>query len=220
MTISITDLSSYIGVTPATIERWVRQGKIPASRSKDNYRFRLQEVEKWAARQNIQLNYPGSQRKDPVDGLSLKLSAAVNHGGIYHNVQGTDKNGVLEASLERMEHIPVDFKQDLLERILEREKALSTGIGNGIAIPHPRDPLGYLAHPMVTFCFLNTPVDYKALDNHPVSMLIFLFSTSLTVHLPLLSSLSRCLKNHRFLEFLKSGSSLKELVTEIELLEA
>jgi len=220
MTISITELSSYIGVTPATIERWVRQGRIPASRSKDNFRFRIQDVEKWASRQNIQLNYPGSRRTEPVDGPSVKLSAAVKSGGIYYNVQGEDKNGVLEAGLEIMENIPADFKQDVLERILEREKALSTGIGNGIAIPHPRDPLGYLAYPMVTICFLNTPVDFHALDHQPVSMLIFLFSTSLSLHLPLLSSLSRCLKNHRFTEFLKTGPSLENLVKEIEILEA
>jgi len=220
MTISITELSSYIGVTQATIERWVRQGKIPASRSKDNYRFRIQEVEKWAAKQNIRLKYPVNPKTKPVQSPCVKLSSAVNNGGIYYNVQGKDKNGILEAGIEKIENIPVDFKQDLLERILDREKALSTGIGNGIAIPHPRDPLGYLSDSMVTFCFLNTPVDFHALDNQPVYMLIFLFSTSLKVHLPLLSSLSRCLKSPGFSEFLKSGPSLKKLVKEIEILEA
>lgn len=220
MSISITDLSSYIGVTPATIDRWVRQGKIPVSRRKDNYRFDIKEVEKWALRQNIKLNYPGNEQNQGNDNISVKLSAAVSNGGIYHLNQAEDKKGVIAASIKQMENIPTDFKQDLLERIMEREEAMSTGIGNGIAIPHPRDPLGYLPHPMVMVCFLNTPVDYLALDGRPVSILFFLFSTVLTVHLPLLSSLSQCLKNDQFLAILKSKPKMDVLVREIEKLEA
>ena len=217
MTISIIELSKYLGVAPATIERWVKQGKLMAfNRGDANLRFRTSDVEKWAARQNIRLNIPDKNSNLPEPAASL--SHAIRNGGVYTGIQGQDKASLLQACVARCTSIPDDFKQDLLERLLDREKALSTGIGNGIAIPHPRDPLGYLPEPMVLVCFLETPMDYQALDNQPVSILFIILSNTLKSHLPLLSSLSMCLKNKEFSTFLTSQPDLDSLLVRIETL--
>ena len=217
MTISITELSRYLGVAPATIERWVKQGKLMAySRGDERLTFKTKEVEQWAARQNIRLNIPAKDRGMPESLISL--SQAVRNGGVYSGIRGEDKTSILQACVEKVTSIPEDFKQDLLERLLDREKALSTGIGNGIAIPHPRDPLTYLPQPMVLVCFLDTPVDYQALDHKPVSLLFIILSNTLKSHLPLLSSLSMCLKNQDFSTFLTSQPDLESLLDKIETL--
>ncbi|WP_022663599.1 PTS sugar transporter subunit IIA [Desulfospira joergensenii] len=221
MTISITELSTYLGVSPATIERWVKQGKLLAySKGEDDLKFRIKEVKLWAARQNIRLNIPEDGKDSPVEGRVISLSRAVRNGGVYTDIQGDDKAAILKSCVEKLDHIPEDFKQDLLERLFDRERALSTGIGNGIAIPHPRDPLVYLPHPMVMACFLETPVDYQALDQKPVSILFIILSNTLKSHLPLLSALSMCLKDKEFSIFLTSKPDLDSLSDRIETLLA
>src|SRR5260370_18658568 len=67
------------------------------------------------------------------------------------------------------------FKLDerrLFDRLLERERLGSTGIGGGIAIPHAR--LSTLAKPIGLFARLPQPIDFDALDDPPVPILFLL----------------------------------------------
>lgn len=219
MELSVADLSKRLGVAPDTIERWVRQGKLPVSRKGINYRFDAQELKKWGARHNIHINF--SQLDQPLKQTAsvIPLSVAVQNGGVYFNIQADDVDSVLKACIEKITTIPDEFKADLLGRLIEREKALSTGIGNGIAIPHPREQLSDLEASLVSVCFLDHPVDYKALDNQPVSVLFFILCPNLKMHLHLLSSLSFCLRDSLFIDFLKSGPDPVALIEKIEMIQ-
>ncbi|MCP4722632.1 MAG: PTS transporter subunit EIIA [Desulfobacteraceae bacterium] len=219
MELSVFDLSKYLGVVPDTIERWVRQGKLPVSKDGGNYRFRKSELQKWATKHNICLNISDKKALKNSEAV-IPLSCAVENGGIYFDIQGNDVTSVLKACLEKISKLPEDFKSDLLDRLIEREQALSTGIGNGIAIPHPRVQLGYLNEPLVAVCFLKDPVDYNALDQQPVNILFFILCPDLKLHLQLLSSLSFCLRDKSFTLFLKSRPDPKILVEKIEVLQA
>jgi PTS system nitrogen regulatory IIA component len=217
MECSALDLSKYLGVATNTIERWLRQGKLPVSKKGIKYIFRSKDLEKWASKHNITLNL--SDISVPEKESIISLSSAVQNGGIYFDIPGNDVNSVLKASIEMISDIPDDLKTDVLDRLMEREQALSTGIGNAIAIPHPREQLSYLPRPMVSVCFLANPVDYKALDNKPVSILFFLFGKSLTIHLHLLSALSFCLRDSQFVSFLKSKPEPEQLVEKIAIIQ-
>ncbi|WP_299977292.1 PTS sugar transporter subunit IIA [Desulfobacula sp.] len=219
MELSVFDLSKHLGVAPNTIERWLRQGKLPVSPKGANYRFQTSELEKWASKHNINLKLSNKGIPEKERESVTPLSVAVKNGGVYSDIQANDVNGVLKACLEKISDISDDFKADLFDRLVEREKALSTGIGNGIAIPHPREQLSYLTSPMVSVCFLEHPVDYKALDNQPVSTLFFLLSPTLKMHLHLLSVLSFCLRDHQFTNFLKARPDSVALVEKIETLQ-
>jgi PTS system nitrogen regulatory IIA component len=216
MELSLFELSKYLGVEQNTIARWIRQGKLPVSQKGSVYRFPIRDLKKWAAKHNISLNLEKQglpeQETDPL----VSLSKAVQNGGLYFDIPGDDVKSVLFASLERIATIPDDFKTDLLTRLIEREQALSTGIGNGIAIPHPRVPLGYLNDPLVAICFLETLVDYQAMDQQPVGVLFLILCPDLKFHLHLLSTLSFCLRDKSFTQFLKSRPDPKVLMEKIE----
>lgn len=220
MELSIIDLSKYLGVDPTTIERWLRQGKLPVSRKGKNYTFRSTELEKWASKNNINLNIADKRKALQKKESSIPLSKAVKNGGVFFDIQGDDVKTVLKASINMMSDIPGELKPDLLDRLIERENALSTGIGNAIAIPHPRVQLPYLKQPLVSICFLDHPVDYKALDNQPVSILFFILCPDLKMHLGLLSALSFCLKDSQFTGFLKSRPDLEAVVEKIEMMQS
>jgi PTS system nitrogen regulatory IIA component len=97
-------------------------------------------------------------------------------------------------------------KKELYRLLLERERLTSTGIGKGIAIPHPRDPLSdTLKNPLISTCFLENPVDFGAVDDRPVFVLFILLSQSIEIHLHLLSRFSFCVRDNSFVEFLKKS---------------
>jgi len=217
--LSVFDLSKHLGVAPNTIERWLRQGKLPVAQKGTNYRFDTKELEKWASNHNINLNLSDKHPLEKERESDFPLSVAVQNGGVYFDIQGNEVGSVLKSSLRKISKIPDDFKTDLFDRLMEREQALSTGIGNGIAIPHPREQLGYLSSPMVSVCFLDHPVDYKALDNQPVSILFFILCPALKMHLHLLSALSFCLRDYQFIRFLETRPDLDQLVEKIEIIQ-
>lgn len=219
MELSVSQLSKHLKVSPDTIERWIRQGKLPVSRQGANYRFRIKELIKWASNNHIRLDLSTKKVHQKNESSIISLSSAVQNGGIYFDVQGNDVNTILESAITKMTGIPDEHKPELLEQLIDRENALSTGIGNGFAIPHSRQQLDYLDNPMVSICFLSKPVDYKALDNKTVSILFFIFCPILKMHLHLLSAISFCLKDSSFVDFIKSRPAPDELIAKIEVLQ-
>jgi mannitol/fructose-specific phosphotransferase system IIA component (Ntr-type) len=89
-------------------------------------------------------------------------------------------------------------REFLYKVLLARESLGSTGIGDGIAIPHVRNPIVlHLSRPIVTLCFLERPVDFGALDGQPVNTLFTLISPTVRAHLHLLSRLAFTLRDPR-----------------------
>lgn len=218
MELSVYDLSKYLGVTTGTIERWLRQGKLPVSRKGAKIKFHIRELENWASKHNLVLKIKDSVSPPTTAKKEISLSRAVQAGGIYQNISGDSTQTVLSHAIEIVSTLPEQHKSELLERLLDRENALSTGIGNGIAIPHPREQVGFIDEPMVIVCYLKEPVDYKALDNKPVSFLFILLCPELKMHLQLLSSLSLCLKNPEFMSFIETHPPVDKLSEKIDTL--
>ncbi len=99
------------------------------------------------------------------------------------------------------------FKVDerkLFDRLLERERLGSTGIGGGIAIPHGR--LTTVAKPVGLFARLAHPVDFDAIDERPVDI-VFLLVTPEGAgadHLKALARVSRLLRDRSLVEKLRA----------------
>lgn len=102
-------------------------------------------------------------------------------------------------------------KQELIAAVLERERAGSTGIGNGVAIPHARSPR--LTAPRLAVGLAPRPLDFKAADGKPVA-LIFLLAVPDSApksHLKTLAALSRIAMDQKLHRQLLKASSPKEL---------
>src|SRR5437867_8839796 len=109
----------------------------------------------------------------PIPGLVEALQA----GGVFYRLSGADKEGALRAVVEHM-RLPEEVDREFLLRVLlARETLQSTGIGDGIAIPHVRNPIVlHVARPTIALCFLERPIDFVALDGNPDDVLFQLIS--------------------------------------------
>jgi PTS system nitrogen regulatory IIA component len=112
------------------------------------------------------------------------------------------------------------FKLDdrrLFDRLIERERLGSTGIGGGIAIPHGR--MAGLAAPVGLFVRLAHPIDFEAIDERPVDLVFLLVAPegAGADHLKALARVSRLLRDRSLVEKLRatdSGDALYALLVE------
>ena len=94
---------------------------------------------------------------------------------------------------------------DLLDRLLERETGGSTGVGQGVALPHAR--VAGLTGLKAVFVRLETPVDFDAVDRQPVDLMLALFAPegSGVEHLRALAKASRALRRAELREQLRQA---------------
>jgi PTS system nitrogen regulatory IIA component len=102
-----------------------------------------------------------------------------------------------------------------------REAAASTGIGDGIAIPHVRNPIVLnVEEPIVSLCFLKRAVDFGALDGRPVQVLFSLICPTIREHLQMLARLSYALHDSRFKTLVMRQGKREEILAEVRRIEA
>lgn len=216
MKLSMKTVAGGLNLPVSTIDRWIRQGRIPIQRSGTDVVFSHAALEKWAATHNL----PFSLYGNPVDDLPPEaldcLASAMQRGKVCHRIAGKDATAVLRAAVACIDFLSEDSREELLEKLIEREGLASTGIGNGIAIPHPRDPLSQPPEmPVITTCFLDKPVNFNAIDDQPVSVLFLLISPTVKHHLHLLSRLSYCIRDRAFVAFLNQHPDAADLYLRV-----
>ncbi|NLE38352.1 MAG: PTS sugar transporter subunit IIA, partial [Pirellulaceae bacterium] len=143
----------------------------------------------------------------------VSLTEALKAGGIHYRLSGSDKLSVLESLVEIM---PLPDQVDrpfLLQVLLARESLGSTALGNGIAVPHVRNPIVmHIARPMVTLCFLEQAIEFGALDGRPVHTLFTIVSPTIRAHLHLLARLSFALRHPAFAEVIAKQGSREQIL--------
>jgi len=221
MKFQLKEIADALNITPDTVERWIRQGRIPV-RLKENYCiFSHSSLKKWALANNLTYTPPGADLQPaPVDQVD-NLRTAMARGGVYYNIEGESVEAVIRSGVNCISCFDTKGQRETLhESLLAREELMSTGIGKGVAIPHPRTPLDYGDIPaFITTCFLKNPVDYKAVDRQPVFVLFFLICPSSKRHLHLLARLSFCLRDEEFIEFLNHAPDQAVFLEKMEELD-
>jgi PTS system nitrogen regulatory IIA component len=156
------------------------------------------------------------RRPDQVPPLSALLTA----GGIHHDVSGGDKASVLREIVQCLP-LPVEIDREFLVTTLEAREAMgSTGVGDGIAIPHVRNPiLLHVAAPFVTLCLLRHPVEFGALDGQPVHALFTVISTNVPGHLRILGQLGFALHDDELRRLLIRRAPPADILTRVRAVE-
>ena len=221
MRLTVRDAAGILSVSEKTIYRWISQGRLPAYRVGDQYRFNRSELLEWATAQRLNVSSEMFAEPDSAETSLPGLSEALRGGGIFYRVEGTDKPTVLKSIVSLMP-LPDEVDREFLLRVmLARESLGSTGIGDGIAIPHVRNPIVlHVARPSVTLVFLEQPVDFEALDGKPVGTLFTVISPTVRAHLHLLSKLAFALRDGGVREALARQAPREEIYRTIELVES
>jgi PTS system nitrogen regulatory IIA component len=147
----------------------------------------------------------------------MNLAELLDPDCIIANLSATSKKLALQELAKRAAELTSLHERAIFDVLLERERLGTTGVGNGIAIPHGKLP--GLDRIYGVFARLEAPIDFDAVDDKPVS-LVFLLLTPETAgadHLKALTLISRLLRDQRLCEELhaaKDASALRALLRD------
>jgi nitrogen PTS system EIIA component len=230
MDLKVKDVAELLNVPEKTVRRWLLDGKIPAYRLNNQYRFSRIEIENWMMNvkqkpskdksghpfDQKQIYPPTEKKKEPTPqrgGMQqYSLYRAIHKGGVFTQIAGETKEQIIRNT---MKSIAPKFGLDdamVSELLLDREKLMPTALSNGTAVPHTRDFLFKGPFDMIVVVFPKEPIEYGALDGKPVHTLFFLFSTADKKHLHLLAKLAHLSSSEAGLQFLKSKPNKKKLL--------
>jgi len=227
MDLKIKDVAELLNVSETTIRRWLGEGKIPAYRLNHQYRFSRTEIESWVMRQRLAGNkealdvIPPGKVETPSRKVSggthqFSLFRAIHKGGVLSPLKGANKEEAIRTAMKTFAkelNLDAEVMTDLL---LDREQLQSTGVGNGIAIPHTRDYLLNTHTDIVVVAFPEKPLDYNALDGKPVHTLFFLFACDDRRHLNLLAKVAHFCNLPTTPNFLEERPSKEALLEAIK----
>jgi fructose-specific phosphotransferase system IIA component len=132
-------------------------------------------------------------------------------------LQGETKDEIIEELVSSLEvGAAITDRDKVLEAVLEREKIMSTGIGDGIAIPHGKsDAVVELA---AALGIHKRGVDFEALDGEPAFVFFLLVSPANVSgpHIKALARISRMLKNDSFKKKLIEAEAAEQILGVIE----
>jgi PTS system nitrogen regulatory IIA component len=141
----------------------------------------------------------------------MKIVDMIKTGYILEELQAKTKRDVLaELSSVFLRDLSCD-PEEMVSILLEREKLGSTGIGDGIAIPHGK--MGSMKELVVAFGRSRKGIDFNAMDGKPVHLFFLLMApeNSAGLHLKALARISRMLKDGAFRKRLLDARSEQEL---------
>jgi nitrogen PTS system EIIA component len=195
MQLSVADAAYLLCSTEEDVRGWIEGKRLPAHQVGDILRLNRAEVLEWAVAHGIPVSMEGTGATGEEEALP-SLAAALRAGGVHGGIRGRDGREVLRSAVAALP-LPESFDREaLLAVLLARESRGSTGIGDGIAIPHVRNPIVVpLGGPMVALFFLDAPVDFRSVDGRPVHTLFLIASPTVRMHQHLLARLSTALGN-------------------------
>jgi PTS system nitrogen regulatory IIA component len=221
MTLTVREVAHLLSVSEKTVYRWISKGDVPAYQVHEQYRFNRSEILEWATSRKMPVS-PEIFSEPESHGISLpSLMEGLQNGGIFYRVVGEDRWAILK-NVVGLLRLPEEVDREFLLRVLvAREELASTGIGDGIAIPHVRNPVVlHISKPMVTLFFLEHPIDFGAIDGQPVHALFMLISPTVRAHLHLISRLAYALRDPAFHMVVQKQGLREEILSAARQVEA
>jgi nitrogen PTS system EIIA component len=216
MNLSVRDAAGLLKVSEKTIYRWIKQQTIPAYQVQDQYRFNRAEILEWAT--SRRLNVSSDIFTEPeAEGQPLpSLLDALEAGGVFYRVSGEDKGSALREVVELL-RLPDEVDRGFLLRVLLAREAIEpTAVGEGIAIPHVRNPVVlHVGRPSLALCFLERPIEYGALDGKPVHTLFTIISPTTRAHLHLMAKLAFVLRVEAVRQAVRGQEPRVEILRQI-----
>lgn len=141
----------------------------------------------------------------------MELHELIAPEGIVPNLHATSKKQALQELARHGAALTGISERQIFDVLLERERLGTTGVGNGIAIPHGKLPGLDRLH--AVFARIDTPIDFDAIDEQPVDLVFMLLApeNAGADHLKALARISRLLRDRSICEKLRGSKTAEAL---------
>lgn len=152
------------------------------------------------------------QQGESICATPMKIAEFLSPQAVIADLQAKSKPDVLRELSESLARANPGLRPERLVEVLqERERLGSTGIGEGVAIPHGK--LAGIGQLLASFGVARTGVDFEAIDGKPTQLFFALVApeNSAGVHLKALARISRLFKNAQFRQSILSAKTAEEI---------
>jgi PTS system nitrogen regulatory IIA component len=141
----------------------------------------------------------------------MPLSDLVAPNAVWPQLRVNSKKQALQELAERAAQLTGRPEREIFETLLQRERLGSTGVGNGIAIPHGK--MAKMDRLFGLFARLDRPIDFEALDGEPVDLIFLLLApeTAGADHLKALARVARLLRDPDLAQRLRASRDAEAL---------
>jgi PTS system nitrogen regulatory IIA component len=220
MLLNIRDAAELLQTDERQLYRWVDDEEIPFQRVREEIRFNRSELLEWATSRRMSVALRAFDSEDPDD-TATSLADALRIGGVHRAIPATDRESAIRNALAEMPLPPSVDRELLRELMLVRERASSTAISDGIAIPHVRHPVVAAGAPSSVFvASFERPIPFAASDGIPVRTMLVIVSPTVRAHLQMLARLARALRDPGFRREIDAGTDGDALCREAARVEA
>ena len=223
MHLTVREAAALLNVPERQVYRWVDEGELPFLRVQDQARFNRTDLLEWATNRGLPISLEAFDAdRDPED-RAPSLAQALRRGGVHH-IEARDRESALRAAVEATPLPPGVDREFLVDVLVSREHSCSTAIGEGIAIPHIRQPVVAPGSAvLVSASYLREPVSFGAPPGRPdakkVAILFLIVSPTVRTHLQMLAHLARALLATDFRSALEARESIEVLAARAARLE-
>lgn len=216
------ELADYIKLNEKTILKMAQTGKLPGIKIANQWRFYLSAVDTHLQKSTIKSSSDNLNiliktieediiplsRLMKISSINLDLKSRKRDDVLYELAQIANKTGLTL------------YTKELFHQLRERENMLSTAVGDGIAIPHPRNPTANLfKKPNIIMARSKKGADFFAPDNKKVHLFFMPCATNTITHLRLLRKISKLSHTTNVVQkFMRAGdeSEVIKILLEFE----
>lgn len=141
----------------------------------------------------------------------MDLSDLIEVSAVMPTLKANSKKQLLQLLAEKASEVTGLTEREIFDTILQRERLGSTGVGNGIAIPHGK--FAGLGAVTAVFAKLEAPVEFEAVDDQPVDLVMLLLAPmgAGADHLKALARVARILRTEAVVARLRRSEDASEL---------
>ena len=216
--LNLDEVADWLGRDRRTVEKLVQRGILPGRRIAGEWRFHPAEITHWAEQDLRTLdatelaNFENSQKSPELD-QQAPLKTLLNPETCEIQLDAGTKPAVLQALIEVAGRTwQIWDPAAVLSAVREREQVMSTGFENGVAIPHPRNPLpDVLGQSLVAFGRTSSGIPFGAPKRTLSDLFFLVLARDARTHLQILARLGRLLQTPDFLDQLRHAGSGTEV---------
>ena len=212
---TLEEIADYLQVSQKSILRMAQSGKIPAAKVASQWRFMRSVIDDWLMAQMEIPSVRSSSLKREVPKLA-PLQELIPASMMNLDVVPDVKDDVLKQLITFLREARIlRYNRLFFDAVMERERLVSTAIGHGIAIPHPRRPVANaFKKPAVALGVCREGTDFEALDHQRTYVFFLLCAPSEDVQLRLLARVIEFGRNMMAIEQIKRATTHR-VVTKI-----
>jgi len=204
------ELASYLKLNEKTVIKMAQSGELPGFKVGNQWRFYLLTIDEYL--QDKIVTQPARPASGVIESKSvdIPLSRLTDESCIILDLRSGEGDGVLFELAEKAHQVGIAASIDsLLMQLKNREQMLSTAVGNGVAIPHPRNPNDELFRRTGLVIGRSVKgVAFNAPDAKKVHLFFMICATDVIRHLNLLSKVAGLMSAPGILkDFLKARTT-------------